>query len=124
MKEPLFQYIPRKDRRRKEVRIYLHQTEDEKRALESAINLKTIASRLKEVDKMEDHVARFLRESPQLKLLSTATEDDRALLLRAHELKYITLTKVPGGSYAYSQDDVDNARMWQDKGELGIREDE
>lgn len=67
---------------------------------------------------MGDHLARYLSEHPELHLVEDAQEYDKELLLRAARMRYITLYQAPTGDLLYSDDLLEQAYMWSDKGEL------
>lgn len=65
--------------------------------------------------KSNTHLMVFLTEHPEYTLLADATERDRALLLWAHERRYITLSQTPVGGYCYTKLDMEKAQMWAEK---------
>lgn len=67
---------------------------------------------------MGKHLRVYLREHPEFRLLESASDYDRELLLRAAAKRYITLLKAPTGDILYSQDLLEQAYIWKDKGEL------
>lgn len=68
---------------------------------------------------MADHLNRFLSEHPELTLVSSATEEDREVLLKAEEKRYVQLTTAPGGKKkCFTIEDLEKARMWKEKGGL------
>lgn len=63
-----------------------------------------------------DFVQRYLVENPQMRLLDSAEPEVKEMLIKAHEKKYISLYKIVDLQVAYSQDMVEQARMWKEKG--------
>lgn len=65
---------------------------------------------------MGDLIRRFFRENEHLKPLTSATEEEQAVLLRANEKRYITLQESPDKQKCFTQEDLVQARMWKEKG--------
>lgn len=58
----------------------------------------------------------YLRENPDARILSQAEEKDKEILVRAHEKKYIMLLRAPKGERVYTIEQLEQARMWKEKG--------
>lgn len=66
---------------------------------------------------MEDkHIYRWLRENPGMNPLVEADEETRELLIAAAKRKYIRFVEAPAGELCYTMEDVEQARMWKEKG--------
>lgn len=61
------------------------------------------------------HLQVFLQEHPELQLVSSLTDEEQAVLLWAHEKKYIHLTTAPSGPLCFSEHDIECAFMWKEK---------
>lgn len=67
---------------------------------------------------MTEHLNRFRRSRPDAIPLGDATEEERDVLLRAENKRYITLVRAPGGQVFYTAELLEQALMWEEKGVL------
>lgn len=65
---------------------------------------------------MGEHMRRFFTENEHLTLVSAASEEDRKILEQAEQKKYIKLQRAPNGVKCFTQEDLAQAKMWEEKG--------
>lgn len=62
------------------------------------------------------HLNIYLAEHPEYILLEDADEEDKAVLIKAAEKKYISFKIAPTGDKCFEPDDLTKAYMWKEKG--------
>lgn len=62
-----------------------------------------------------EHLAQYLRENPDLFLVSALTDEEQEIVLWANDQKYIALQKAPTGELCVDSHSFEAAFMWREK---------
>lgn len=65
---------------------------------------------------MDLHLRVFMEENPHLKLLTEASAFNQKILNKAEVMKYIKMQRSPTGIVFYSEENLEQAKMWYEKG--------